>query len=173
MDHITTRINIVINIVKDYFFKNDITNSCLAQSYILYRYIDDLTSESTIHPTIIKGYVVDHNNKEYHGHFWVEYNGNIYDIGTETLLLRVPIEQRNKIRQDRILIKNIPDEIIENYKRGDTMDNFEEIRKRSYDMCMKKNFFEDLINNNCPIEHYNKLKNIHDSVIRNKKSKNS
>ena len=40
MDIINKRINIVKKIISDYFYKNNIyISSCLAQSYILYRYI--------------------------------------------------------------------------------------------------------------------------------------
>lgn len=45
MDNATkTKINIVKNIIIMYFYNNDIyKSSCLAQSYILYKYILNLT----------------------------------------------------------------------------------------------------------------------------------
>lgn len=43
-------------------------------NHILYKYIYDLTHKSLITPKIIKGYIVNHIDEVYYGHFWVEYN---------------------------------------------------------------------------------------------------
>ena len=78
------RIDIVKNIIINYFYQNNIYKSyCLAQSYLLYRYILQLNGN----PKLIKGYILNSLDQVYYSHFWVEYNNNIYDISTDTYLL--------------------------------------------------------------------------------------
>ena len=53
MDNIEKRIYIVKNIIINYFYNNNIhQSSCLAQSYILYKYIYNLTSHNTKTPML-------------------------------------------------------------------------------------------------------------------------
>tara|TARA_B100000745_G_scaffold211724_1_gene140297 strand:+ start:175 stop:672 length:498 start_codon:yes stop_codon:yes gene_type:complete len=165
MDNITKRINIVQNIIRDYFYNNDMKSSCLTQSYILYKYIFDLTNECNVRPILVKGYIINNVKKIYYGHFWVEYNDNIYDVATETYLLYYNLDFHNKIKNNmRILVKTIPNEILHKYKNID-MPHFEEIRQDSYVMCMENKMLEDM-RNKVPLEIYEKIKIIHDKLIK-------
>ncbi len=164
MNNIEKRIDIVKNIIINYFYNNDIwKSSCLAQSYILYKVIYDLTFHHTI-PLLVKGYIINHITKNYYGHFWVEYNGCIYDIATETYLLNYEKDKHDKIKNNmRILVKTIPEKFKHKYKN---IDNpfFEIIRNESYLMCMENKFLED-VKGKAPFEIYSKIKFIYDKLI--------
>ena len=70
MDNIQKRVNVVKNIIINYFYNNDIgKSSCLAQSYILYKFIYNLTFQHTTLPLLVKGYIINHTMKVYYGHF--------------------------------------------------------------------------------------------------------
>jgi hypothetical protein len=147
MNDINKKIDIVKNIIIKYFYNNNIyKSSCLAQSYILYKYIYDL--KTNIKPELIKGYIINENDKVYYGHFWVEYNNEIYDISTETYLLDYDYKLHNFIKNKmRILVKNIPDNILLKYKNLD--DNiFNIIKENSYIKCIENNFLDDVKNKN-------------------------
>jgi hypothetical protein len=163
MDNIQKRINVVKNIIINYFYNNDIgKSSCLAQSYILYKFIYNLTFQHTTLPLLVKGYIINHTMKVYYGHFWVEYNDCIYDIATETYLLDYEIDKHNEIKNNmRILVKTIPEKL--KYKN---IDNplFEIIRDESYLMCMENKMLED-VKEKAPLEIYNKIKIIYDKLI--------
>ena len=68
IDNIEKRIDVVKNIIINYFYNNDIKSSCLAQSYILYKVIYDLTYQHTTLPLLVKGYIINHTMKVYYGH---------------------------------------------------------------------------------------------------------
>ena len=164
MNNIEKRIDIVKNIITNYFYNNDIwKSSCLAQSYILYKVIYNLTFHHTI-PLLIKGYIINHTRKVYYGHFWVEYNGCIYDISTETYLLNYEKDKHDEIKNNmRILVKTIPEKLKHKYKNVDHP-LFEIIRNESYLMCMENKFLED-VKEKVPFEIYNKIKFIYDKLI--------
>lgn len=165
MDNIEKRINIVKNIIINYFYNNGIwQSSCLAQSYILYKVICNLTFQHTTSPLLVKGYIINHTSKVYYGHFWVEYNDCIYDIATETYLLNYEIDKHNEIKNNmRILVKKIPENLKCKYEN---IDNplFEIIRNESYLMCMENKMLED-VREKAPLEIYNKIKFIYDKLI--------
>lgn len=160
MDNIK-RINIVKKIIIDYFYENNIhKSSCLAQSYLLYKYILELNENCKL----IKGYIINHTDKVYYGHFWVEYNDIIYDISTETYLLDYELKHHNDIKNTRrILSKNIPDDILIKYKNIDNK-NFNKIRDESYTLCLENKFLED-VKKKAPFETFNKIKEIHNKII--------
>ena len=164
MNNIEKRIDIVKNIITNYFYNNDIwKSSCLAQSYILYKVIYNLMFHHTI-PLLVKGYIINHTMKVYYGHFWVEYNSCIYDISTETYLLNYEKDKHDEIKNNmRILVKTIPEKLKHKYKN---IDNplFEIIRNESYLMCMENKFLED-VKEKAPFEIYNKIKFIYDKLI--------
>ena len=162
MNDINKRINIVKNIIIDYFFENNIhISSCLAQSYILYKYIIGLDENCNL----IKGYIINHIEKIYYGHFWVEYNDIIYDVSTETYLKDYELVFHNDIKINRrILSKNISNEIVKTYQNIDTT-YFDKIRDESYIMCIKNKFLEDVWEK-APQEIYNKIKYIHNRLIK-------
>ena len=164
MDDNEKRINIVKNIIINYFYDNHIhKSSCLAQSYILYKYI--LTISKSLNPNLIKGYIINHIEKIYYGHFWIEYNDNIYDIATETYLLDYELKDHNLIKNTmRVLIKNIPDDILCQYKNIDSQ-LFNIVRDESYIMCMENKFLED-VKKIAPLEIYNKIEIIYNKIIR-------
>lgn len=161
MDIINKRINIVKKIISDYFYKNNIyISSCLAQSYILYKYI---LNQNEI-CSLINGYIINHRDKVYYGHFWVEYNNMIYDIATETYLLDYELKHHSNIKNTRrILSKDIPTDILINYKNVDN-DNFDIIRDESYKMCIENKFLED-VEKKVPFEIFNKIKKIHNLIM--------
>ena len=165
MDNKEKRIDIVKKIIMNYFYDNRIhKSSCLAQSYILYKYIYSLTSNSTIMPNLIKGYIINNIEKVYYGHFWVEYNNNIYDIATDTYLLDYALKDHDLIKNNRrILVKNINDDILNQYKNADNL-LFNNIRDESFKMCMENNFLKD-VKQKAPLEIYNKIKIIYDKII--------
>ncbi len=141
------KINIVKNIICDYFFKNDLKNSCLAQSYILYKWM----LLNNIDAKLIKGYIIDDINKTYWGHFWVENNNIIHDIATDTYLLYYDINLYDNIMKHRKLSILIPS----TYKCLDN-DNFENIRNKNYINCINDNFLID-VKQNATIFVYNKI----------------
>ena len=164
MNNIEKRIDIVKNIITNYFYNNDIwKSSCLAQSYILYKVIYNLTFHHTI-PLLIKGYIINHTRKVYYGHFWVEYNGCIYDISTETYLLNYEKDKHDEIKNNmRILVKTIPEKLKHKYKNVDHP-LFGIIRNESYLICMENKFLED-VKEKAPFEIYKKIKFIYDKLI--------
>jgi len=165
IDNIEKRINVVKNIIINYFYNNNIyKSSCLAQSYILYKCIFDLTSQTSITPTLIKGYIINNIAKVYYGHFWVEYNNNIYDIATDTYLLDYKLKDYDRIKNTmRILTKYIPNDILCEYKN---IDNplFHIVRDKSYIMCMENKFLED-VKEKTSSEIYNKIEKIYRKII--------
>ncbi len=165
MDNIEKRINVVKNIIINYFYNNDIEkSSCLAQSYILYKVISNLTFQHTTLPLLVKGYIINHTMKVYYGHFWVEYNDCIYDISTETYLLDYEIDKHDVIKNNmRILVKTIPEKLKHKYKNKDHP-LFEIIRNESYSMCLENKMLED-VKEKAPLEIYNKIKFICDKLI--------
>lgn len=165
MDNIEKRIDIVKNIIIKYFYDNDIKSSCLAQSYIFYKYLYKLNSakENIPIPKLIKGYILNQNQSVYYGHFWVEFDNKIYDISTDTYLLYYDFEDRKYIKDTmRILKKNISNKILSKYKN---IDNplFNTIRDESYKMCMENDFLED-VKNKASIKIYNQIKFIYDKL---------
>lgn len=165
MDNIEKRIDIVKNMIIYYFRNYDIyKSSCLAQSYILYKYIYDLTIGTTNKPILVKGYIINHIDKLYYGHFWVEYNNNILDIATETYLLDYELKDRNIIKNNmRILVKNIPNDILAQYENIDDP-FFYLVRNKSFKMCMENKFLED-VKDKAPPEIYEKIKIIYEKII--------
>ena len=164
MDNIEKRIGVVKNIIINYFYNNDIwKSSCLAQSYILYKVIYNLTFQHPI-PLLVKGYIINHTMKVYYGHFWVEYNGCIHDIATDTYLLNYEKDKHADIKNNmRVLVKTIPEILTHKYKN---IDNpfFEPIRNESYLMCMENKFLED-VKEKASFEIYNKINFIYDKLI--------
>ena len=70
MDNIQKRISVVEYIIINYFHTNDIwESSCLAQSYILYKVIHNSLFQHTIRLLLVKGYIINHIDKVYYGHF--------------------------------------------------------------------------------------------------------
>lgn len=155
------RINIVKNIISDYFYQNNIYKSCcLAQSYLLYKYMLQLNYK----PILIKGYIINNVDQVYYGHFWIENNNDIYDISTDTYLLDYKLYHSEIKNNMRILSKEIPSEIFKKYKNIDAP-LFDIIRNKSYNMCMEDRFLED-VNKNAPKEIYEKIKYIYDKIIK-------
>ena len=57
MSNVIKRIDIVKKIIIDYFYENNIyKSSCLAQSYLLYKYILNLNENSKL----INGYIINY-----------------------------------------------------------------------------------------------------------------
>ena len=162
MENKEKRINSVKNIIVNYFYQNDIyKSSCLAQSYLLYKYMLQLNYK----PKLIKGYIINNVEQVYYGHFYIEHNNNIYDLSTDAYLLDYKLEHHNEIKNKmRILSKNIPSEIFKKYKNIDEP-LFDMIRNKSYNMCMEDRFLED-VSKNAPIEIYEKIKYIYDKIIK-------
>lgn len=165
MNNIEKRIDIVSNIISNYFYDNDIwKSSCLAQSYILYKVIDNSTLKQSIRPELVKGYIINHTDEIYYGHFWVEYNNCIYDIATQTYLLDYDKDIHNEIKNNmRVLVKTIPKELKNKYTN---MDNpfFELMRNNSYLKCLNDKMLDD-VKKLAPLEIYNKIKYIYDKLI--------
>ena len=161
MNHIIKRINIVKKIIIDYFYENNIyKSSCLAQSYLLYKYILGLNENCKL----IKGYIINHIEQVYYGHFWVEYNDLIYDISTETYLQDYELIYHDDIKtKRRILSKNISNENLIKYQNIDNK-YFDKIRDESYMMCIENKFLED-VEKKAPFEIFNKIKKIHNKII--------
>lgn len=64
----------------------------------------------------------------------------------------------------RVLVKNIPNDILSKYKN---IDNpfFNVIRDKSYIMCIENKFLED-VEANAPLEIYEKIKIIYNEIIK-------
>ena len=161
MENKEKRIDIVKNIIVNYFYQNNIyKSSCLAQSYLLYKYMLQLNYK----PILIKGYIINNLEQVYYGHFWVECNNNIYDISTDTYLLDYNSNQHTQIKNTmRILSKEIPSDIFKKYKNIDDP-IFDIVRNKSYKMCIEDRFLED-VNKKAPLEIYEKIKYIYDKII--------
>ena len=126
----------------------------------------NLNNQDTISslPLLVKGYIINHIDKVYYGHFWVEYNECIYDVATETLLKDYPEHKHNDIKNNRrVLVKTIPENLKHRYRNMDSA-YFEQIRNESYLMCMENKFLED-VKENVPPESYKKIKSIYDKLI--------
>lgn len=165
MKDIVEKIDIIKHKIIKEFYDNKIhLSSCLAQSYILYKYIYDLTHKSLITPKIIKGYIVNHIDEVYYGHFWVEYNNKTYDIATETYLLDYDVEKHSFIKENmRVLVKELSDDIKQTYTNKDSP-MFHIVRKKSYKMCMKHQFLKD-VKRKAPFEIYKRIENIHNKIL--------
>lgn len=139
-------------------------SSCLAQSYILYKYMSNTSKKSGGNPPkLIMGYIVNNQSKVYYGHFWVEWNGVIHDIATDTYLIDYDTSLHSEIKRNmRILTKEKPSD-----KEYTNIDNtsFELTRTASYIMCMNDRFLED-VKNNAPNEIYIKIKSIYNQLIK-------
>lgn len=131
--------------ISQFFHAFNIKSSCLAQSYILYKF---LIFKGKV-PKLIMGYIVNHPLRIYYGHFWVECDGETHDIATETYLLDYPESQHKEIKEGRRIYKIVPRKVLRHYKNIDS-DGFEEKRKQSYDLCMNDQFLDDVRNNATP-----------------------
>lgn len=146
----------VKKIIIEYFYKHDIYKSySLEQSYLLYKSILNLNENCKL----IKGYIINHFDKIYYSHFWVEYNNRIYDISTETYLLDYKLKYHKDIKKTRILMKSLPNDIVLKYKNFDIID-FND----SYMMYIENKFLED-VEKKQPIEIFNKMKEIYNEII--------
>lgn len=158
---IIEKIQIVSNIIIKYFYDNCMHKSyCLAQSYLLYKYIQNNVNND-IKPKLIKGFIINHKNKIFYRHFWVVYNNIIYDIATKSYLLDYPEFHREHIELNRVLTKSVPD--MSFYTNIDNS-SFELLRTRSYEMCLNDRFLEDVKNNAIP-SVYDKIKYIYNKII--------
>ena len=168
MNDIEKRIDIVKNILSKHFYIPDLiyNPSCLAQSYILYKFICNSISKDTSLPlpVLVKGYIINHSKQAYYGHFWVEYNDRVYDPSTETILKHYPEHKHNAIINSRTLERTIPENVRNTYTHADK-DGFELIRNRAYSMCMENKFLEN-VKENCEPEVYKHTKYIYDKLIR-------
>lgn len=166
METIEKRLCVITQLIVSYFYDNGLRSSCLAQSYLLYKVLHELTvqHDGMLHPTLVKGYIVNHSEKVYYGHFWVELQGTVYDIATETYLLEYPFYLHNEIRTNlRMLMKTIPNDLSQEYTNIDDP-SFEILRQQSYLKCLENKMLED-VREHVPLEIYNKIKYIHDKLI--------
>jgi len=150
------RIDIVKNIIIDYFYENDLKSSCLSQSYILYKYIQSLNMQ----PKLIKGYIIDKNNKIYWGHFWVEISDKVYDIATETYL-----KYQNNIHSKINRELSIATPISKEYKCIDKL-GFDIIKNNAYIRCINGEFFNDM-KENTDYSTYLKIKKLYNKLLSN------
>jgi hypothetical protein len=149
------RIVIVKIIIIDYFYENNIVSSCLAQSYILFKYIQSLNIQAKLK----KGYIIDNENQIYWGHFWVECVDEIYDIATETFLKY----NNNFFRNNKRHLSDKPP-LSKEYKCIDNI-GFDIIQQRAYIRCINGEFMDDLKQYTDDII-YLKIKRIHDKILK-------
>ena len=144
--------------ISHYFKSFQIKSSCLAQSYILYQFLINKGKN----PKIIMGYIVNHPMRLYYGHFWVECDGEIHDIATDTYLLDFDESQHEEIKQMRRLYKCLPGRHVRGYKNIDSIE-FERKRDQSYEKCLSGNFLDD-VKNTAPTEIYNIIAIAHEKL---------
>jgi hypothetical protein len=145
------------------FHSSGIKSACLAQSYMLYEFLKQLTKEKEHQPKLVMGYIINTAVKIYYGHFWVEYNGIVHDVATDTYLMDYDIQEHSHIKKNmRILSKKTPIDKI--YKNIDNPSH-ELTRTASYIMCMNNKFLED-VKHNAPPEIYKEIKRIFERLIK-------
>jgi hypothetical protein len=152
------KITIAKSIISTHFYENDIKGSCLAQSYILYKYMLKLN----LAPTLVKGYIMDDIEKIYYGHFWVECNNILYDVATDTYLMYYDKNDHNDIKKHRRLSKQNKTE----YKCLD-MPFFEILRNMSYTKCLEGKFIDDMKEKSSfPPEIYSKIVDLYNTLLK-------
>ena len=130
--------------ISSYFFNHNMLSQRLSQVYILYKSLQ----KNGEHPEIVMGYLVNHTLSLYYIHYWVELDGNIHDIISESY---------NKITHtlhpDAELIRRLTIEILDTYIN---MDSFllEKKRSSSFNACMNERFLEDLNETTTPVIYY-------------------
>jgi hypothetical protein len=129
------KLNDISNIVAKEFYNMNLQSVCLASAMITKILIEKYTQISI---SLIKGFVKFEN--KYWGHFWLEYDNNIIDPGTEIWLLQFCDNEKKYMKKKRILIKDNPDGICIDSK------NFETVQNESYKNCLNGNFWEDIEN---------------------------
>jgi len=172
------KIIIAKKLISDHFYTNQIRSSCLAQSYILYKFMMKLglrtggmspfavrPSVSGALPELIKGYIIAPMFKTYYGHFWVELDGVVHDVASDTYLrdFKGTPNLDDMLKLTRVISKEVPKEVKDEYNCADdsVIDGFEEKRDRCYKLCLEGRFLEDLKKNVSP-SVFCKIKEIHD-----------
>ena len=92
--------------ISSYFFNHNMLSQRLPQVYILYKSLQ----KNGEHPEIVMGYLVNHTLSLYYIHYWIELDGIIHDIISESY---------NKItytlHPDAELIRRLSIEILDTY----------------------------------------------------------
>ena len=159
------KIIIAKKLISDHFYTNQIRSSCLAQSYILYKFMMKLGLRTgSALPELIKGYIIAPMFKTYYGHFWVELDGVVHDVASDTYLRDFKGTQNldDMLKLTRVISKELPKEVKDEYNCADD-DGFEEKRDRCYKLCLEGRFLEDLKKNVSP-SVFCKIKEIHDCL---------
>lgn len=152
------KIRITKSIISAHFYENDIKGSCLAQSYLLYKYMLKIN----LAPILVKGYIIDDIEEIYYGHFWVECNNILHDVATDTYLMYYDKSDHNDILKHRRLSKNPQTK----YKCLD-MPFFEILRHASYNKCLDGKFIDDMKENSSfSPEIYSKIVGVHNTLLK-------
>ena len=140
--------------ISSYFLNHNILSQRLPQVFILYKSLQQNGEQ----PKIVMGYLVNHVLSLYYIHFWIELDGKIHDIISESY---------NKITHtlypDAELIRRLSIEILDTYLN---MDSFltEKKREISFNACMNDRFLEDLNETTSPII-YRKIQTLYNKLI--------
>jgi len=140
--------------ISSYFFNHNILSQRLPQVYILYKTLQ----KNGEHPEIVMGYLVNHKLSLYYIHFWIELDGKMHDIISETY---------NKITHtlhpEAELIRQLTIEILDTYINMDSI-LLEKLRITSFRACLCGQFLENL-SETTTSEVYYKIQTIYDKLI--------
>ena len=141
--------------ISSYFFNHNMLSQRLPQVYILYKSLQHNGEQ----PAIVMGYLVNHKLSLYYIHYWVELDGNIHDIISESY---------NKItytlHPEAELIRCLPIEMLDTYINMDSI-ILEKKRASSFSACMNGMFFENLNETTTPVIYY-KIQSLYNNLIK-------
>jgi hypothetical protein len=150
-----TSVEKIKNDISSYFFNHNMLSQRLPQVYILYKSLQYNGEQ----PEIVMGYLVNHKLSLYYIHYWVELDGNIHDIISESY---------NKIiytlHPDAELIRRLSIEMLDTYLNMDSF-HIEQKRTSSFSACMNGMFFEDLNKTTTSII-YNQIQLLYNNLIK-------
>jgi len=149
-----TNVETIKREISSYFFNHNMLSQRLPQVYILYKSLQKIGE----HPKIVMGYLVNHNLSLYYIHYWVELDGNIHDIISESY---------NKITHtlhpEAELIRRLSIEMLDTYINMDSI-LLEKKRTSSFNACLNGLFLEDL--NETTTSHiHHKITILYDKLI--------
>jgi hypothetical protein len=140
--------------ISSYFSNHNMLSQRLPQVYILYKSLQKNGNQ----PEIVMGYLVNHTLSLFYIHYWVELNGKIHDIISESYN-----KTTHTLHPEAELIRQLSIEILDTYLNMDSI-LLEKKRISSFRACLCGLFLENLNETTNPII-YRKIKTLYDKLI--------
>lgn len=141
--------------ISSYFFNHNMLSQRLPQVYILYKSLQ----KNGEHPEIVMGYLVNHVLSLYYIHYWIELDGKIHDIISESYN-----KTAHTLRPYAELIRQLSIKILDTYINMDSI-FLEKKRISSFRACLCGQFFKDLYETNTTPEMHHKITMLYDKLI--------